>query len=270
MWIVALAAMSVVVPTQAAAKLEISDIRTAFSSLGPLRELPNNPVILPGDHLHYQFDIGGLKPDSDGRIRFATILEIIGQKDGKDVVLFKQNVGEVFQVGILDAKFRHCVNLTTGLEQAPGPYRVVVTIEDLIGKGVGTFERSFTVAPMRFGLVSTQFCYDRLRLAPAPGVGVVGQTLYVHAVAVGLKPDGNGAAGVTVEMTVTDEKGKQITAKPWTGEFKNLPGETVAWPFYFELPVQKPGVYQIKIQATDQGTKNVVSVVTRYTVVDQK
>ncbi len=271
MWPSLVLAFAVTAAPAQTGKLELTNVRAAYDPYGVMRLSP--PLkLLPGDMLNLAFDIVGLQTDLEGRVKYATGLEIIGKVKGEEKSLFKQKVGETFQVNILGGKARDSVHVKTGLDQAEGKYRVKVTIEDLIGKREASFEREFEVLASEFGLVRFQFSYDPGSQLPAPNQAIVGQMIYVHAVAIGMKRDAakDNQAGVTVEMTVLDDQGKSITMKPLTGDFKNLTADVTYVPFRFDLPLQKAGTFKVVLKATDLVGKKSASLTIPLTVTEPK
>jgi hypothetical protein len=257
-------------PAQAG-KLELTNIRATYGLFGPTRP---DFKILAGDVLQVVFDIGGLTPDDAGRLRFAAKMAVIKITDGKEDAkpVYEEDLGELpAVVNVLGGgKVPHGVVVTTGLKQAPGQYRLKVTITDVNGKKEGAFTRDFTVKEPEFALVRFQLSYDRYGQLPAPAVGVVGQTLYVNAVAVGYKPDPKDQqASLTFEMQVLDDGDKPVLAKPLTGEVKGMAVDTHV-PFRFELPVHRTGRYKIVLKTTDQVAKKTATLTVPLLAAEQR
>ena len=256
-------------PSQAG-KLELTNIRATYGLFGPARQ---EFRILPGDVLHVQFDINDLTPDQAGRLQFAAKLAVTKlATDTAKEETYEENLGEAPPVvSVLGGnKVPHAVNVTTGIKQAPGLYRLKVTVTDLQSKKEGSFMRDFTVEKLDFGLVRLQLSYDRLGQLPAPGVGAVGQTLYLNAVAVGYKPDPKDQqTALTFEMTVLDDADKPVLAKPLTGEVKGMAVDTHV-PFRFELPLHRAGRFKVVVKATDQVAKKTATLTVPLLAAEQK
>jgi hypothetical protein len=261
----ALALLLSCTPAQAG-KLEVTNVRATHGVLGAPR---TDAKILPGDILHLAFDIGGLQSDAQGRMRFGVTIELF---DAKDKSVFKQDLGEVDQVNVFGAgRTRYAVRVATGVDKPePGTYRLKVIVTDVFAKRETSFTHPFTILPPDFGLVRFQLTYDPWAQVPAPPAGVVGQILYVNAVAVGMRrdPKNDNQSALFVEMTVLDEQNKPTLAKPLTGNFTNIPGDVTALPFRFDLPIQRAGRYTLVLTATDQLSKKKVTLHIPLTVTD--
>jgi hypothetical protein len=236
---------------------EVTAIRPCYGPLGPSRP---DWKLLPGDILFIAFDVLGLQPDASGRLRFATFLEV---EDAKGKSLSRQDLGErVVPVAPVGGRVRHSFTLTTGLDQAPDRYKLKVTVLDVNAKKETAFSREFTLTQPEFGLIRYQLSYDRFAQLPAPSVGAVGQTVYLHTVLVGFKPDpkNDNNAAVSLEMMILDERDRPTLTKPLATELKDVPSQTTFIPLRFEFNVPAAGQLKIVLKATDQTTRKSVTL----------
>lgn len=267
-----LSLIAVLLTPAQAGKLELSNIRATHGLFGPTR---TDFKILPGDVLQVAFDIQDLTPDAERRLQFASkmaVTKLAGDASKEEAVYEEEKLAEFPPVvNVLGGnKVPHSVAVTTGLKQAPGAYRIKVTVVDLNSKKEGSFTRDFSVEKPDFGLVRLQLSYDRFGQLPASAVAAVGQTLYVNAVAVGYKPDPkNQQASVSFEMSVLDENDKPTMPKPLTGEVKDVPVDTHI-PFRFELPIHRAGRFKIVLKATDGVAKKTTTLTIPLLAAEQK
>jgi hypothetical protein len=240
----------------AAPKVEISNIRTTYGPLGAAR--PENRY-LPGDAVFLAFDIDGLQPDKEGRLRFR--LKMVVQ-DAKEHNLFTDEQ-EVPSLGIVQGgKVRHTLQLATARDQEPGTYRIQVSVTDLVAASTPTsFTHEYQLLPPALGLVRFHASLDRFGQMPVPTVGVVGQMLTFHTTAVGFKhARTTSQAKVTVEFQLLDTNDRPVHAKPLVSEFKELPPETLFIPLRFEMLLQRPGTFKLVFKLTDDVEKKSVTL----------
>jgi hypothetical protein len=228
--------------------LNLTGARQTHGILGPVRT-DNN--LLPGDSLHVAFDVEGAAADSDGKLRYSTTTEVT---DGQGKVVFRSPGREQASVHVLGGnRIPAYARVDVGLEQPAGDYTLKVTATDLVSKQSKTLTREFTVLPKGFGLVGLGLTSDADGRVPAGQVGV-GETVYVHAAAVGFaRPNGQGHPRLDFALRVLDESGKEAQSPPLTGSVeKDVPASAGSVPVQFALSLNRPGKFTVEIQAADR------------------
>jgi len=233
----------------------ISNMVATYGQLGPPRQ---DLQYLPGDILHFQFDISNLKNDEAGRMRYLMHLELFGPENK---LIAKQRLPEVTQVRVFSSNsLRQALHIALPQDLSPGDYRVQITVEDSLNPGSKSAQQALTfkVLPLDFGIVQFQLysIYTPQVQLPCPGVGVVGQTLHVTAVVLrGKKGKPDETWNLDVQMRLLDEQGKPVAnGYPINGQFRKIPGDLDFLDVRFDVPVQEAGKFLISIQATEPGT----------------
>lgn len=256
-WTLSLMALISLAPAASADALRIDQLRPTLGLLGPA--LPADHTFVPGDVVTLTFDVSGLKLDSEGRCRFTTAVQV---EDSQGKVCYVDTT-ESPTVGSLQNvnRLRQAVQVTLGLDQTPGKYKVTLTVTDTQSKAKTTGTYHFTVSKPAFSLVRTQMYADPTSRQPSACVGVVGQTLSISTVAVGFQfASSNKEGHLSVEMELQGEGGKRLTAKPIQAEFPNIPSGTNYLPLRFDVPLQQAGKYTLVIRATDRVTSKTTTL----------
>lgn len=248
--------------------LSASDPQLTMGVHGPKR---TDASFLPGDAVTLRFDVAGLAPDSEGRVRFGVITRV-EDAAGKALALDSQELGPIglpFGAG----KLRHSVSAPTPIDLPPGEYVLKVTLADRGAKaaagGEAKLEKKFTVKKPDFGLVRPQVTADALGKTPVAPHGSLGQTLHFHVVAVGFEADKTSQSGnLTVELAVLDEKGQPTGTKPIVVDLRDLPKETKFLPLRLDLPLTRAGSFRVQVKATDLATKKTAMLVLPLRAVD--
>lgn len=285
MWQSAALLLSLALAPAQAAKLEVTNVRTTYGLLGPARPDAKSPKVLPGEMLLISFDIAGLKPQEkpkedkpkrepkveEGQLRFSHYLDVY---DGGGKSIYERPLGEIHFVPVLGgARIPHAVVVPTGLDHKPGKYHLKVRIYDLVAdanqKQPVVLEQPFEIVPLEFGLVHFQLSLDNAGRVRVPNVAVVGQVLYVNAVAIGFKFD-QKKGNVKVEMTLLDEAGNALGTRPILVHSESIPDGTPALPVQFDLPITRAGKFQIQLSASDEAGKKKAALKVPLTTLESK
>jgi hypothetical protein len=86
-------------------------------------------------------------------------------------------------------------------------------------------------------------------------LGAPGEFLHVNFVAVGFDRDKAKKPNLHVELSVLDEKGKPVLAKPATGTVTEAPETVRAIPMQFPMALNRPGKFTVELKATDAVSK---------------
>jgi hypothetical protein len=247
--------------------LELTNVRSTYGLLGATRA---ENKILPGDMFFVAFDIDNVQADPNGRVLYSMAMEVT---DGKGKIQFKQDPRELEAVNSLGGnRLPAFAHVDIGLDQPPGQYTLKVTVTDRTAKKTQAFERPFQVLERGFGIVRLGLSSDPNGQSAAPNVGVVGQSLWINFLTVGLAQGGaNKEPDIGLEMQVTDESGKPTLSKPFTGEAgKDLPKDIQAVPMQFLLALNRPGKFTIHLKATDRIAKKNAELAFPVTVMETK
>jgi len=245
----ALAAALSMLPAQPGGGLDITNVRVTHGVSGATRKVD---AYLPGDQLCLSFDVEGIKPDPQGRVKYAIGMEVL---DGNSRSLFKQNPKESEATNSLGGTTMPAVaTLDIGLDQPPGDHTLKVTITDPATKTTKTFNHKFTILPKAFGIVRVMGAGDPTGTVALPIVAQ-GQSVWVNFVTVGFGRSG-GNPNLKVEMRVLDEDGKPTLSKPLTGEVTKFDDpKAQAIPMQFLITPNRAGKYTVELTVTDQVSK---------------
>ncbi len=255
MWatVACLSALSLA-PAQAGG-LSLKNERLTYGFLGNTRP---DAKVLPGDIFIVAFDIEGLKVAEDGKVLYSMGMELTN-KDNK--LLFKEEPQplEAF-VSLGGGRLPAWARAEIRTDQPAGEYTLKVTVSDRAAKTNQTLTRKFEVLPKKFGLVRFNVTHDSGGQLPAPAIGVAGQSVWVHFMALGFDRDPKTKQpNLSVTMRVLDERGNPTTGKPLTGQVPE-PGTTVPEthtliPLQFFLALNRAGTFNVEVKAVDQLSK---------------
>jgi hypothetical protein len=251
-----------------AEQLTISNIRGTYGLLGSQR--PDNKL-LPGDVYVIQYDIEGLKADSDGKVQFSMEMEV---KDSKDKVIFKaapRNQEVVLSLG--GSRAQASTYVKAGFNQPAGQYTVTVSVVDKATKAKQSFSRTIVVLEKDFGIVWPYTSADTPAAWPCAQMGVTGQYLVLNFGVVGFQRDAKTQQpSIKVEMQILDEKENPTLGKPFTGEVINgIPAQGDEIPMQFQIGLNRAGKFTIVLKATDRVANKVAKKITLpLTVYEQK
>ncbi|HYV39618.1 MAG TPA: hypothetical protein VE988_28275, partial [Gemmataceae bacterium] len=197
--------------TADARAIEIKNVRGTYGPFGATR--PANKM-LPGDIYMLCFDITDLAIDAkSGLAKYEITLEVFDPK-GKQVVKDQSKKGVVVALG--GNTVPESVQLLLGVDQAPGKYKAIVTIQDPDTKKSKQVLHELELVAQDFGFIHVS----------APAVGLTGQDYMVEYSLVGMTRDANKIPKITVTLTILDAAGKPTLAEPSISKFpEDLPAE---------------------------------------------
>lgn len=238
--------------SSASAKLELRDVQASHGQLGPERK--SDGYVL-GDEVYYRFTIAGVKPDADGRLAAEIHLRVADAK-GKEVLKTAVPVQAVMALGGNSLPGNARVNLNDPI--TPGEYELTVEVKDLNAKESASFKRKFTCKPEEFAAVRVRFSQDPDGKLPAPVGGLVGQTLFVRAPAVGFDRS-HGEIDVQFDLQVLDKQGKPVTPRPIRAAVHNedpaVVKQATVLNFKGEMTLNRPGEFVLRLTLTDKLAK---------------
>jgi hypothetical protein len=244
-----------------AGQLELKNPRFTYGILGQERK---DDTFLPGDMVVLSFDIDGLKTKPDGTAQYSMGMKLINNKKNKAV--FEKEPQPMEVVNSLGGSHQPAFSLTNLFHDTePGEYTIHLEVKDVLGNATAMpLERKFTVKKMEFGIVRPGFVYLDLNenqggAAPslAPPLAVPGQNLMLHFTTVGFTEAGEKSEPkVSVEVSIQDESGKPVLAKPIGGKGESYPDANVRklkiLPFNVPILLNRTGKFKIVISAKDE------------------
>ena len=240
-------------------ELKISNIRSTYGQLGPVRPQLKVDKVLPGDIYFVTWDMEPFKLSARGFVKLSLALKVT---DSKGHRMIKQDPVESVQVNSLGGdRVPGFANVIIGSDTAPGLHTMEVTVEDKVGKKVGSFKRDFEILPRGFGIIRLRTSVDVDGVTSVPPIGVVGQQLFVNFFVIGADTaKGTKAPHISVQMEVLDEDGKPTLKKPEVVESKEQRKDADALPVSLMLALNRAGKFRVKLTATDENNKNVKPV----------
>ena len=247
MWTsLAFLATLVVMPAANEQGLKLSHLRLSHGMHGPTR---SSTDLLPGDSLDIAYTIEGLARDAAGKVKFSTGLEI-RKKSGK--VVFKQEPQPQESLLVLGGnQWPAVTHVDIGLDSKPGDYVVHIQITDLITTKSESLDQPVKVLEPAFGIVRLTTTSDSAGRNPTAVPGC-GETLWVNFAIVGFQRHKEKAQPhLTVELSIFDDQGKPTLPKPLLGVIDDkVPQMEISVPAQFQLPLNRPGKYQVEIKTT--------------------
>ncbi len=252
-------------PSQAG-EFQLADVRTTYGRLGPTRK---DTKFLPGDVYFVTFLAEGLRFDKKGNAKYSTQMELF-DPNGKSKFKTTEDDKEVFSIqGGGQVTLDAYASLPT--DMPAGKYTMKVTVTDHGAEPAKTAElkREFDVAEKDFGIVRLNCAYDlggrNGPVFPAPGLGSVGQVLFLHFGLTGFQRDAKTKQpALKLELRMLDEAGKPTLAEPATEALPKgddpVPEEYSLVPLFFPLMLTKSGKYTVELKATDLVNKKTMTV----------
>jgi len=245
--------------TADAGAVEFKNVRASYGPFGVARP---SPKILPGDVYLLNFDIADLTVDpKTGGAKYGLTLEVFDPK-GKTIIKDSNKKGLV--VGLGGNTVPEVVHVLLGADQAPGKYKVVVTVEDAASKMTKTLDHVLEVLPPDFGLIHVL----------APSTGLVGQDYVAEFSLVGWGRDAKKVPKMTITSRVLDEAGKPTTGEPNVSKIPEDFGADQKWDKQELVRMASPillnraGRFTVQIEARDEITKKTSKFSYTLTVID--
>jgi hypothetical protein len=230
--------------------LAITNDRITFGGeFGPVR--PSNKL-LPGDVFFLAFDIENLKIDGQGRANFTMGMNVT-DASGKSVYEQKPTKQEtVLPLGGNKLPARGF--MATHIDMPAGLYNCRITLTDLANNESRTLDKPFEVLPKAFGLVGMFISGDDKGEVPAPFMGVAGQALWMHFIAVAFeRSPQTKQPHLEVTMRAYDSEGKPTLEQPRVMVVNSeIPEKEPAIPLMLPLPMNRVGTFTIEIRAEDK------------------
>jgi hypothetical protein len=238
----------------AAGELKLSNDRITYGVFGPARA---EKKFIPGDVVYLAFDIEGLTFDKEGQTKYSLSMEVNDSK-GKPVFKSDAEPREMFAV-LGGGTIQGYAHALIGTDTPPGEATIKVTVTDSASKKSKTLTRTFEVAEKSYGIVHVRTSYDPLGRSPAPGLGVVGQGLFLNFGVAGFERDKKTKQPrIELTMEVLDADGKPTLANKVTQKLdpnEPVPAEYTVVPLWFPIALTRAGKYTVNVTATDLVTE---------------
>jgi hypothetical protein len=255
--------------------LELTNDRVTYGRLGPTRK---DTKFLPGDVFFLSFDAEGLQ-FKDGVAKYSVQMELL-DKENKSIFKSRKEDRELFSIqGAGRVSLDAYVEIQTNT--APGMYTMKLTVTDRFDEKKEVSKeltRKFEVAEKGFGIVHLGCAYDlggdHGPVFPAPGLGTVGQVLFLHFGVTGFDrdPKGKKQPALKLEMRMLDPDGKPTLPKPAEEGLPKgddvVPEQISVIPLFFPLALTRKGNYTIELTATDLFSKKTSTVTYPLVVVE--
>jgi hypothetical protein len=232
------------------------DFKNVRATHGPFGTPRTSPKMLPGDVYLINFDIINLAIDpKNGGVKYVLTLDVFDPK-GKQIIPEKDRISKKgVVVGLGGNSVPETVHVLLGADQAPGKYKVVVTVEDGSGtKASNKFTQDLEVLQADFGFIHIL----------APAMGFVGQDYVAEFSLVGMQRDSKKVPKVTITSRVLDESGKPTTIDPNISKIpEDLPAD-IKWEKQELVRMASPillnraGRFTVQIEAKDELSKKTV------------
>jgi len=257
-------------PAQAG-DLEIKNVRL---TQGPLGQARKDSKVLPGEQVFVSYDVHGVTVKADGRVEYATGLELIYKDKGKDTVQLKRELEDKVAINSLGGNVMPSLTFVNfGLDTPPGNYTLKISVQDRSKKGgkLVTLTQDIEVLKPRLGFVRAQLL--SAGLGPTPPVAVPGQAMAVTYAVVGftLEKGKDALPDITVETDVVDSDGKStLTEVPKQRLRPPVKPDLLIIPFKpWELQLNRTGKFKVILKVTDNLTKTTAKQELDLTVLDR-
>jgi hypothetical protein len=247
-------------------QVELKNVRATYGTLGQKRE---DTQLVPGDAFVVSYDIENLTVKEDGRVLYSMGMKLT--KKGNTKPEFEQPAEEKEAVNTLGgSRLPSASYVVIGTDTMPGEYTMDVTVTDRATKKSASFSKAFEVVPTKLSIVRLNLTNENGR--PAPPIGAPGQSLLLNFGLVGFDLDTKKMQpNLAVEMTVLDEAGKPVHAKPFTGTFTEVTDEYKKYlPNQFIINLNRSGKFKMVLKATDKLTSKSVEQSLELTVLEIK
>lgn len=232
--------------------LELSNPRGTFGYLGPVR--PKGTGMLPGEIIHFTFDIKNLKFDEYGQAYYSIAIEM---RDEHDKLFYEQRPYNSVARNFFGGHSLPCsAHVEIPLDAKPGMLHWKITVKDRKTNQTAAVAGKGKILPADFGIVQVGLFSDGDRRDPVSAVGVVGDALYLHMWVVGFGREKTGKQpDVQVALRVIDDHGKSTMSQPLTAKISaDIDPKERILPFQFPFTMNRAGRYTIELTAEDRTT----------------
>ncbi|MGE0608954.1 MAG: hypothetical protein AB7O62_17800 [Pirellulales bacterium] len=231
-----------------AAPPAISNIRHTFvGEFGPPRA--TNKYV-PGDVMYVVFDVDHLHRNADGGVKYSIGMEVLDAKGKAIFTVPSSSQRATLPLG--GSKLPARVFLQLGPDMPPGSHALRITVQDGTSGGAVSANTAFEVLPAKFAMVAIAASFDADGQTPAPINAFVGQAIWLHLQVVGFARDSaNKRPRIELKQTIFDSAGNVTHPTPTVLVSGDEPPDNQAGvPFSLALPLNRAGVFRVRLQAT--------------------
>jgi hypothetical protein len=232
-------------------KLVLTNHRLTYGYLGAPRPKVGS---LPGDTVHFTFEIKNLKLDENGKASYSIALEI---RDAAGKLIYEQKPHNSVAQNFLGGNTLPCsAHVEIPLDSKPGAVDWKITVKDRTTNQVATLAGKGKINEPDFGIVQVGLFADADIKVPMSAIAVVGDSAYLNFSAVGFARDKDKKQpDLNVSLRILDEKGKATLAKPLMGKINSGVGAKDGLvPMTFGLTMNRAGRFTIELTAEDRLT----------------
>ncbi len=232
------------------AKLEITPPHATYGYHGARR--PPGDGVLPGDIVHFTFNIKNLKYDAKGRASYSVAVEVL-DSDG-EVVFRQQPRNAIAQNYFGGNELPFSSSLSVPLTAKPGIQSWKITIADRMTEEKVTVSGKGKVRPADFGLVQVATFADREGRVPSSPNGAVGDTLYLNFAVVGFARDPKTKLpDVKARLRILDENKQPTFSQPLEGHIhEDVAAEQLIVPLQFGFTMNRVGRFTLELSVRDE------------------
>jgi hypothetical protein len=247
LWL-AVAALSVSA-APARAMLEIRNIQAAYGPVGPVRASAD---YYPGDEVFFRFLVAGIRTNAAGKLSFDMVVTFTGPSD---IVLLNRTIPVEGVYALGSDSLPGSAQVTLGNDFSPGVYALTVTVRDKVAATEARFRREITINPAAFAIVAPRFFYDANGKAPAPVVGLVGQTLYFKLKVIGFDRS-RDKIDVNLAVRILDPGTRRVISAPIqfdeSTDDVNVVKQATTVTFSGNMSLNRAGDFLLRIEVTDR------------------
>jgi hypothetical protein len=243
-----------------ASSVEIKNLRSTYGPYGAVRA---DKKIMGGDFIFLMFDIEELKVDAKSGLARYEIAYKLMDSQGKEVVGVSKKTPQEINLPLGGDRVPGELALIIGPEQAPGNYKVSLTVTDRIAKDGKNIEYAFEILRPAFGFMNV--------LVHAGGLP--GQLIKANFGISKMALDKKQAPNVEITMRILDDSGKALGQPILKRYPRDLPDginlQTNNFvQEYYSVYLNRPGRFTIALDAEDKIGKQQVAVRIPLTVFD--
>jgi hypothetical protein len=230
-------------------KLELVNLRRTYGYLGAARPKEGT---MPGDSVHFTFEIKNLKLDEAGKASYSIAIEI---RDPEGKLIYEQKPHNSVTRNFFGGATVPCsAHLEIPLDAKPGAVDWKVTVKDRSSNQTATIAGKGMILPVDFRIVQVGLFADADTRVPMSAVGVVGDAPYLNLSVVDFARDKETKQpSVHITLRILDDKGKPTMAEPIKGKIDSgVAPQAKFLPVLFGITLNRAGRFTLEVTAEDK------------------
>jgi hypothetical protein len=231
------------------AQVAIKNVQAAHGPLGPVRETLD---CYPREEVCFRYLLTGLEADPEGKVSGELTLTVTDAR-GQVFLTTTNPVGGPLPLG--GGTMPGSASVTLPPSVAAGVYTVTLRVKDNRSSQSAEFSRKLNLRRTEFAIVSPRFFHDRERTVPAPGGGLLGQTLAFQLQVIGCDRS-QGKIDALMQVTVLDSQGKEVKGKGVEARLRvddlDKVRRATVLTFTGDLSLNRVGRFTLRIRVTDR------------------